>query len=129
MKNLILILSCLPLFLFAQHADAQAKSLTPTTEKTTYFKIPPSKEIAKRLLPPDKKIYDAIVMAGNCQPCSTKSTAKGKNGSTNNSRGVTFCRTRDSAWGRVRTCYFNTQYCDTYLNWNITFCYDYPSGW
>ena len=130
MKNFILILSCISFFCFAQQADAQFKNLTPTKEKTTGFKVPPSKEIAKRLLPPDKKIYDAMIMAGNCQPCSTKSTTtKGKNGSTNNSRGVTFCQQRNSAWGPVTTCYFDNRYCDTFTDWNITFCYPYPSGW
>ena len=130
MKNLILILSCLPLFLFAHQADAQSKSLTPTKEKTTGFKIRPSKELAKRLLPPpDKKIYDAMVKAGNCQPCSTKSTAKGKVGSTNDVPEAVVCIVLNTYWGPVLRCLYQGFYCDTFLNWNISFCYLYPSGW
>ena len=128
MKNLILILSCLPLFLFAQHADAQAKSLTPTTEKTTYFKIPPSKELAKRLLPPPAKKYYDIMMAQN-QPCNTCGEAKGKNGSSNDAPEGDFCINLQTSWGPVMRCFYNWGYCDTFTWYNIQLCYPYPSGW
>lgn len=124
MKNLLLMLSCLPLFLFAQQADAQSKSFTTPTEKATYFKTPLTKEMAKRLLPPpDKKYYDS--MTSGCQVCKVKNNDQPGPAEID----PIFCITLQTDWGPVQRCFYNEGYCDTFLWFDLVFCSEYPDGW